>query len=90
MAPREHSISYLHWLSDGFMFAVARFSAETPQQEIDAFRERVAANGGATTEVYDPSPTPARTEEDKARLQRKIAAIRARNEAAKANDRASD
>ncbi|MFF9436332.1 hypothetical protein ACF1BP_21620 [Streptomyces sp. NPDC014735] len=75
MAHREQPISFLHWHRDGGLVAVARFPAEVPQQQIDTWRERVAANGGATTEVHDPAP--ALTEDDWAHLRRKMAEARA-------------
>ncbi|MBO8190076.1 hypothetical protein [Streptomyces spirodelae] len=73
----EQSVSYLHWHRDGGLLAVMKFPAGTPREAITTWSERVAQNGGAAVEVYEPNPTPPTTEEDRARFARKLAAARA-------------
>ncbi|MFD8387579.1 hypothetical protein ACFV2X_55500 [Streptomyces sp. NPDC059679] len=68
-------VSFLRWDKDGSLIAPVRFPAGTPRERITAWRELVAAKGGAVTEVYDP--TPPISEERMAFLRQKMAAVRA-------------
>ncbi|GAA3085608.1 hypothetical protein GCM10020000_85040 [Streptomyces olivoverticillatus] len=54
----ERRINFLHWHRDGGLIAPVEFSAGTPYEDITTWRERVAANGGTTVEVYNPTPPP--------------------------------
>lgn len=67
--------AFLHWLRDGGLFAVTTFPAGTPTVQIATWRQRVAENGGAAIEVYDPTPPP--SAERMAYLRQQMAAARA-------------
>nr|WP_233109073.1 hypothetical protein [Streptomyces sp. 14R-10] len=72
-----HPISFLRWSRDGGMTSVVEYPAGTPRERITTWRERVAANGGAVTEVYAPNPTPPASAESRARFRQKMEDARA-------------
>ncbi|MFF1737848.1 hypothetical protein [Streptomyces sp. NPDC058247] len=70
-------ISFLQWHRDGGLVSVVEYPAGTPRERIATWRERVAANGGAVTEVYAPNPTPPVSAERRAYLRQKMEGARA-------------
>ncbi|WP_162890213.1 hypothetical protein [Streptomyces olivoreticuli] len=77
----KQSTSFLHWLRDGGFFAVNQFPAGTPCEHIADWRRKVAANGGATTEVHELNPMTLQTlEKHKAAFRQRMKDARAAKE----------
>ncbi|MFE6253594.1 hypothetical protein [Streptomyces niveus] len=72
----ERQINFLHWDRRGFLLSCAQFPAGTPRYRITSWREAVAANGGATVEVYAPAPADV-SEARRAYLEGRMAVARA-------------
>ncbi|MFJ8677320.1 hypothetical protein [Streptomyces sp. NPDC093589] len=75
MAITVEAVSFLHWHRDGGLVGVMEFPAGTSRERIGVWRERVAGDGGAAVEVYNPAPpvSPERWEV----LRGRMAAVRA-------------